>query len=130
MITCFWQGNAVHFQINRLILPADESLYGSSKKILYQFEEEQFTSVVDLVEFYQSHQKVITEQSRCVIKNPVTRIESADLNKTPAQGDLRKEIEAHYADVDRRTPAFSITGLFARLSCFSKYPLSSAASFH
>jgi hypothetical protein len=96
--------------VNRLILPAEETIYGSSKKILYQFEEEQFSSVVDLIEFYQSHQKVITEQSRCVIKNPVTRRDPVSIEKEPNQTDFRREIEAHYADVNRRVPSIPMKG--------------------
>ncbi|EJD75355.1 hypothetical protein LOAG_17483 [Loa loa] len=36
-----------------------------------EFEEEQFENVPDLVTFYQSHNKPITRNSGCIIKNPV-----------------------------------------------------------
>ncbi|VDM95984.1 unnamed protein product [Thelazia callipaeda] len=65
VLTAFWNGNALHFQINK-----DRSV-NSSSGFVFQFEEEQFESVSDLITFYQTHQKPITRNSGCVIKNPV-----------------------------------------------------------
>ncbi|VDO31631.1 unnamed protein product, partial [Onchocerca flexuosa] len=65
VLTVFWNGHAVHFQINK-----DPSPFSSSG-FFFQFEEEQFENVADLITFYHTHKKPITRISGCIIKNPV-----------------------------------------------------------
>lgn len=65
VLTVFWNGRVVHFQINKDMSPF------SSSGFFFQFEEEQFENIPDLVTFYQAHNKPITRTSGCIIKNPV-----------------------------------------------------------
>uniref|UniRef100_A0A915PRJ1 SH2 domain-containing protein n=1 Tax=Setaria digitata TaxID=48799 RepID=A0A915PRJ1_9BILA len=91
VLTVFWNGRAVHFQINK-----DPSSLSASG-FFFQFEEEQFENVSDLITFYQAHQKPITRNSGCIIKNPVpnTATSTADGLK------LKPEIEQNYMRIIR-----------------------------
>nr|CRZ22496.1 Bm8573 [Brugia malayi] len=57
VLTVFWNGRVVHFQINKDMSPF------SSSGFFFQFEEEQFENIPDLVTFYQAHNKPITRTS-------------------------------------------------------------------
>ncbi|CAJ0935511.1 unnamed protein product, partial [Mesorhabditis belari] len=77
---------ALHFQINSTKLPTG--------RIVYHFEEEQFTSIPSLLQFYQSHQRPITMTSGAIIKTPI------DPTGCPvAKHPESQEIEAAYARV-------------------------------
>uniref|UniRef100_A0A0R3S323 SH2 domain-containing protein n=1 Tax=Elaeophora elaphi TaxID=1147741 RepID=A0A0R3S323_9BILA len=71
VLTVFWNGHAVHFQINKDPSPSINSYNCLFKVTGLQFEEEQFENVPDLIIFYQTHHKPITRNSGCIIKNPV-----------------------------------------------------------
>ncbi|TKR73810.1 hypothetical protein L596_021078 [Steinernema carpocapsae] len=117
VLTSMWNGKALHFQINR----APSSLQSKS---MYMFEEEQFGSVVDLVEFYQSHKKAITLLSGAQIESPVVTTNPTNnldnnlnvVNLRPAYSFSSLslcpgELEANYAHVlrpelQKPTPSF------------------------
>ncbi|VDK73288.1 unnamed protein product [Litomosoides sigmodontis] len=90
VLTVFWNGRAVHFQINK------HSSSFSSSGFFFQFEEEQFENVLDLVTFYQAHSKPITRNSGCVIKNPVPNTAFASRNFNP-----QPEIDQNYMKILR-----------------------------
>ncbi|VDK18802.1 unnamed protein product [Anisakis simplex] len=85
VLTVFWKGRAIHFQINRI------SSSNSSTGFLFQFEDEQFESVSDLISFYQSHRRAVTLTSGCIISNPVSK--SNSITNIP---EPYKEIEENY----------------------------------
>ncbi|VDM47086.1 unnamed protein product [Toxocara canis] len=85
VLTVFWKGRAIHFQINRI--PSSSSSSG----FLFQFEDEQFENVSDLISFYQSHRRAVTLTSGCIISNPVSKC--AFVNDS----EPCKEIEQNYA---------------------------------
>uniref|UniRef100_F1KWC0 Breast cancer anti-estrogen resistance protein 3 n=1 Tax=Ascaris suum TaxID=6253 RepID=F1KWC0_ASCSU len=84
VLTVFWKGRAIHFQINRIHSSS------SSTGFLFQFEDEQFESVSDLISFYQSHRRAVTLSSGCTISNPVPK--TAFVNDSQPY----KEIEQNY----------------------------------
>uniref|UniRef100_A0A914VV26 SH2 domain-containing protein 3A n=1 Tax=Plectus sambesii TaxID=2011161 RepID=A0A914VV26_9BILA len=100
VVTCFWQGQAVHFQVNRLILPADESIYGSSKKILYQFEEEQFYSGTrrPLPKIPLGQRVILSEANKQLHKYP----SETGLNRI--QGAADRPIPTHRSTADLTLP--------------------------
>lgn len=72
--------------------PPVEMKHPSYKSILckFQFEDEQFESVSDLISFYQSHRRAVTLSSGCTISNPVPK--TAFVNDSQPY----KEIEQNY----------------------------------
>ncbi|KAK0401987.1 hypothetical protein QR680_016079 [Steinernema hermaphroditum] len=115
VLTALWNGKALHFQINR----APSSLQG---KPMFMFEEEQFGTVVDLIEFYQGHKKPITLLSGAHIISPVpntspvcdTNLNVVNLRPSYASSTLSlapSELEANYAhimrpDLQKTIPSF------------------------
>uniref|UniRef100_A0A0N5AT31 SH2 domain-containing protein n=1 Tax=Syphacia muris TaxID=451379 RepID=A0A0N5AT31_9BILA len=89
VLTAFWKGRALHFQINK-VMPRKN--FGT---ITYQFEDEQFESIVDLITFYQAYQKPITVASECLIKNPVINICGVKVF------DPVEDIEQNYSNIRR-----------------------------
>ncbi|KAL3989240.1 SH2 domain family protein [Acanthocheilonema viteae] len=90
VLTVFWNGHALHFQINK-----DPSPFSSSG-FFFQFEEEQFENVTDLVTFYRAHNKPITRNSGCIIKNPVPNTTFVTCNLEP-----QLEINQNYMKILR-----------------------------
>ncbi|XP_060064252.1 breast cancer anti-estrogen resistance protein 3 homolog [Ylistrum balloti] len=70
VLTTGCRGVPIHFVINSQITERPDS---TTPDISYYFEDEQFGSVQDLVDFYKSHRKGITKASGAVIKNPIGR---------------------------------------------------------
>ncbi|XP_041368185.1 SH2 domain-containing protein 3C-like [Gigantopelta aegis] len=70
VLTCCWRGTPLHFMINAFV---GDSLLGSLPKITYQFEEESFNSIQDLILYYETNQKSVTSSSAAVLKHPVPR---------------------------------------------------------
>lgn len=69
VLTCFWENRALHFKINR---SAAEQKNSTSSHV-FHFEDENFRSVPELIEFYRTHAKPITEQSGAKILTPLNR---------------------------------------------------------
>ena len=70
VLTCSWRGTPLHFMINAFV---GDSVLGSLPKITYQFEEESFNSIQDLILYYVTNQKPVTSSSAAVLKHPVPR---------------------------------------------------------
>ncbi len=69
VLTCYWRGAPLHFVINRTEVRNKEGKI----KIQYQFEENLFDRVSELIQFYISNKKAISEMSGAVIKQAVHR---------------------------------------------------------
>ncbi|XP_070176188.1 breast cancer anti-estrogen resistance protein 3 homolog isoform X2 [Littorina saxatilis] len=70
VLTCCWRGVPLHFMVNALV---GDCAPGSLPTISYQFEEDSFGSIQELIQFYLSRQKPVTQASGAVLKNPVSR---------------------------------------------------------
>ncbi|KAE9545907.1 hypothetical protein FO519_010881, partial [Halicephalobus sp. NKZ332] len=77
----------MHFEIHRV--PSS-----NPKADLYYFEDEQFRSIVDLVEFYYNHRRQVTAKSQFVLLNPVV---ASVKSNNGLLGKFQMEIEASYA---------------------------------
>ncbi|KAL1512940.1 hypothetical protein ABEB36_002439 [Hypothenemus hampei] len=70
VLTCRTKGHSLHFVINKMFLQPD-TVY---ERIQYQFEDEAFDTVQDLITFYVGSGKPITVASDARIQNPVNRM--------------------------------------------------------
>ena len=70
VLTCFWKGGPLHFVINSTV---KEQAGNHLPKVTYHFEELQFNSVQDLIQFYMDECKPITDISGAVITTPIAR---------------------------------------------------------
>ena len=70
VLTCSWRGVPLHFMVNALV---GDCAPGSLPTISYQFEEESFGSIQELIQFYLTRQKPVTLASGAVLRNPVAR---------------------------------------------------------
>lgn len=87
VLTCLWRNKQIHFQINQTII---------DNTLLYHFENEQFNSIINLIEFYQSHSKPITQLSQCIIRNPICNNHIINKNN-----ENINEITMNYANINR-----------------------------
>ncbi|KAL8562845.1 hypothetical protein ACOMHN_004537 [Nucella lapillus] len=70
VLSCWWRGVALHFMVNALV---GDCAPGSLPTISYQFEEEAFYSIQELIQFYLTWHKPVTLASGAVLKTPVSR---------------------------------------------------------
>lgn len=70
VLTCCSKGVPLHFVINSHVTEQDGT---STPQISYHFEDEQFSSIQDLIQFYMAHRKQVTKTSGSVITNPIAR---------------------------------------------------------
>nr|CAI5842225.1 unnamed protein product [Callosobruchus analis] len=70
VLTCRCKGHALHFVINKVILQPD-TVY---ERVQYQFEDEPFDTVPDLITFYVGSGKPITSLSGARIQHPKNRM--------------------------------------------------------
>lgn len=70
VLTCSWRGVPLHFMVNALV---GDCAPGSLPSISYQFEEERFGSIQELIQSYMTRQKPVTLASGAVLRNPVAR---------------------------------------------------------
>ncbi|XP_050294522.1 breast cancer anti-estrogen resistance protein 3 homolog isoform X2 [Anthonomus grandis grandis] len=70
VLTCRTKGHPLHFVINKVFLQP-ETVY---ERIQYQFEDEAFDTVQDLITFYVGSGKPITVASEARIQTPVNRM--------------------------------------------------------
>lgn len=70
VLTCFCKGVPLHFMINSKVT---DSGYNSLPKVSYHFEDEVFSAIQDLIQFYSSRRKAITKTSGAIIVGPVAR---------------------------------------------------------
>ena len=71
VLTCCWRGAALHFMINRQLI--QEASTCVQPKVQYQFEEELFDFVPELIQFYASTRKPISESSGVIISHAIPR---------------------------------------------------------
>ncbi|XP_043285037.1 breast cancer anti-estrogen resistance protein 3 homolog isoform X3 [Venturia canescens] len=69
VLTVRWKGQALHFVINRVIIQPD-TVY---ERAQYQFEDEAFDTVADLITFYVGSGRPISQASGARIISPKTR---------------------------------------------------------
>ncbi|XP_050397332.1 breast cancer anti-estrogen resistance protein 3 homolog isoform X3 [Patella vulgata] len=70
VLTCCWSGVPLHFMINANI----QSVQGGQiPQISYQFEEESFDTIQNLINFYLTQNKFITRTSKAKLKKPIKR---------------------------------------------------------
>ncbi|XP_061495455.1 SH2 domain-containing protein 3A isoform X2 [Rhineura floridana] len=69
VLSCCWEGQAMHFKIIRVVLRPRKG-YSCT---LFQFEQEQFDNVPALVRFYVGNRKAISDTSGAVVSRPVNR---------------------------------------------------------
>uniref|UniRef100_A0A0K0E7C9 SH2 domain-containing protein n=1 Tax=Strongyloides stercoralis TaxID=6248 RepID=A0A0K0E7C9_STRER len=86
VLTVQWLLKPLHFQINEEI---------NNNIIYYKFEDEQFPSIVDLINFFRTHKRKVTLLSGCIISNPITC--QLIQNKLSNKNCNFSEIEANYA---------------------------------
>ncbi|CEF63354.1 SH2 domain-containing protein [Strongyloides ratti] len=86
VLTAQWLLKPLHFQINQEII---------NNMIYYKFEDEQFPSIVDLINFFRTHKRKVTLLSGCIISNPITC--QLIKNKLSNKNHHISEIEANYA---------------------------------
>ncbi|XP_066153168.1 breast cancer anti-estrogen resistance protein 3 homolog isoform X3 [Euwallacea fornicatus] len=70
VLTCRTKGHPLHFVINKMFLQPD-TVY---ERIQYQFEDEAFDTIQDLITFYVGSGKPITIASEARIQTPVNRM--------------------------------------------------------
>ena len=70
VLTCSWRGVPLHFMVNALV---GDCAPGSLPSISYQFEEESFSSIQELIQHYLTRQKPVTLASGAVLRHPVAR---------------------------------------------------------
>ena len=75
VLTCRWGGQALHFRLNRVLSAAagEQASSCHEPRLLYQFEDECFAGVSDLVEHHVRKAVPISALSGAVIRNPVFR---------------------------------------------------------
>ncbi|XP_076344711.1 breast cancer anti-estrogen resistance protein 3 homolog isoform X1 [Tachypleus tridentatus] len=89
VLTCLWRRTPLHFVINKVVLQP----YTVYERVQYQFEDECFDTVPDLVTYYVGNKKAISLASGAVISRPVNR--SKPLSYYASRYGL--ECQMHYA---------------------------------
>lgn len=69
VLTCCWKGSPLHFVINKVVLQP----FTVYERIQYQFEDDCFDTVPDLVTFYVGNKRPISAASGAVVTRPVNR---------------------------------------------------------
>ncbi len=84
VLTCRWRGQPLHFKVNRTTTTQGKTAESSASSASsqeqaktrctqYQFEEEAFSAVPELIAFYWERQKPISHQSGAIIRNPIPK---------------------------------------------------------
>ncbi|XP_055953438.1 SH2 domain-containing protein 3C-like isoform X4 [Argiope bruennichi] len=89
VLTCRWRGTSLHFVINKVVFQP----FTVYEKIQYQFEDDCFDTVPDLVTYYVGNKRPISAASGAVIMRPVNR--SMPLSYYATRYGL--ECQMHYA---------------------------------
>lgn len=69
VLTCCWKGAPLHFVINKVVLQP----FTVYERVQYQFEDDCFDTVPDLVTFYVGNKRPISAASGAVVSRPVNR---------------------------------------------------------
>ena len=73
VLTCRWKGQVLHFRMNKIVNQEEETV----TNVEFQFEEECFPTVTELILFYLGQQKPISQLSGAIIVNPVCKEDSS-----------------------------------------------------
>ncbi|UYV70758.1 BCAR3 [Cordylochernes scorpioides] len=116
VLSCRWRGACLHFIVNKVVFQP----YTVYERVQYQFEEDGFDTVPDLVTFYVGNRKPVSAASGAIISRPVNRslplaYYSARFGDAASSGAL--QVEGHSADSVRvrATPPPAPSCLFATL---------------
>lgn len=71
VLTCRWRGQILNFRMNRV--PNSQEDQESPSEAKFQFEDEAFSNVEDLVLFHWHQQRPISQISGALIRNPIHR---------------------------------------------------------
>ncbi|XP_076316031.1 breast cancer anti-estrogen resistance protein 3 homolog isoform X2 [Tachypleus tridentatus] len=91
VLTCLCRGMPLHFVINKAL-----QYYSVYEKVQYQFEDECFDTVPDLVTYYVGSKKAISEASGAVISWPVNRSNPLSHCVSPRVFQTAKTTEQKY----------------------------------
>lgn len=69
VLTCRWRGAPLHFVINKVVFQP----FTVYEKIQYQFEDDCFDTVPDLVTYYVGNKRPISAASGAIVSKPVNR---------------------------------------------------------
>ncbi|KAJ9579702.1 hypothetical protein L9F63_004628, partial [Diploptera punctata] len=70
VLTCRWKGQSLHFVINKVVIQPD-TVY---ERVQYQFEDDAYDTVPDLITFYVGSGKSISSASGARIQTPKNRM--------------------------------------------------------
>ncbi|KAH9503317.1 hypothetical protein Btru_072720 [Bulinus truncatus] len=70
VLTCRWKGTPLSFMINSIV---GSCAPGQLPVISYQFEEDAFPTIQELIQYYQHRGKPVTQVSGALLKNPIAR---------------------------------------------------------
>ncbi|XP_067131781.1 SH2 domain-containing protein 3C [Centruroides vittatus] len=69
VLTCKWKNSSLHFVINKVVFQP----FTVYEKVQYQFEEDSFDTVPDLVTYYVGNKRAVSAASGAIINCPVNR---------------------------------------------------------
>ncbi|XP_059148901.1 breast cancer anti-estrogen resistance protein 3 homolog isoform X2 [Physella acuta] len=70
VLTCRWKGTPLSFMINSIV---GDCAPGNLPPVSYQFEEDAFPTIQQLILHYQQHSKPVTQVSGAILSSPVPR---------------------------------------------------------
>ncbi|XP_055897909.1 SH2 domain-containing protein 3C-like isoform X2 [Biomphalaria glabrata] len=70
VLTCRWKGTPLSFMINSIV---GNCAPGQLPVISYQFEDDAFATIQELIQYYQHRGKPVTQVSGALLKNPISR---------------------------------------------------------
>ncbi|KFM83457.1 SH2 domain-containing protein 3C, partial [Stegodyphus mimosarum] len=108
VLTCRWRGTSLHFVINKVVFQP----FTVYERIQYQFEDDCFDTVPDLVTYYVGNKRPISAASGAVISKPVNR--SMPLSYYATRYGL--ECQMHYAALALEKVAGSQESLIKKCS--------------
>ncbi|XP_054714862.1 SH2 domain-containing protein 3C-like isoform X2 [Uloborus diversus] len=108
VLTCRWRSTSLHFVINKVVFQP----FTVYERIQYQFEDDCFDTVPDLVTYYVGNKRPISAASGAVISKPVNR--SMPLSYYATRYGL--ECQMHYAALALEKVAGSQESLSGKLS--------------
>ena len=109
VLTLRWTGNSLSFMINKVV---NEGIQGRIAPVSFQFEEDAFFTIQELIYNYRQRRKPITQASQAVLKNGVPR--SVPLNyynthQIPNPNHITVEAVYAPANIHKRVPLSSPT---------------------
>ena len=81
VLTCRWAGHGLSFMINKVVNEGG-GIQGRISPVSYQFEEDAFFTIQELIYNYRQRRKPITQASGAVLKNGIPRSVPLNYYKT------------------------------------------------